>query len=216
MTQFDAFALLGRFSQALSTSSRLRLLDRVVQGEQTVEQLAAAAGLSVPNASRQLRLLAESGLVRARREPPFVFYRVAHEEVARFWLSFRDVARARLPEVDRAMSDLREARDPLQSVGRDELIERMRQGAVVLIDVRPTPEYRAGHLPGALSVPLDDLERLLPDIPRGRPVVAYCRGPLCVLAADAVGVLRANGWDARRFEDGVPEWRAAGLPVEAA
>lgn len=212
----DAYAILARFSQALSTSSRLRLLDRLVQGEQTVEQLASAAGLSVSNASRQLRLLADSGLLQARREPPFVFYRVAHEDVARFWLSFRDLARARLPEVDRAMSGMREASDPLQPVGRDELIERMKQGAVVLIDVRPTPEFRAGHLPGALSVPLEDLERLLPELPRGRPVVAYCRGPLCLLAAEAAGVLRANGWDARRFEDGVPEWRAAGLPVEAA
>lgn len=214
--QIDSYALLARFSQALSTSSRLRLIDRLVQGEQTVEQLASAAGLSVSNASRQLRLLAEAGFLAARREPPFLFYRVANDDVARFWLLFRDLARARLPEVDRATSGTREASDPLEPVGRDELIERMGQGAVLLIDVRPTPEYRAGHLPGALSVPLEDLERLLPELPRGRPVVAYCRGPLCLLAADAVGVLRANGWDARRFEDGVPEWKEAGLPVEAA
>lgn len=214
--QPDAFAILARFSQALSTSSRLRLLDRVVQGEQTVEQLAAGAGVSVPNASRQLRLLAEAELVVARRQPPFVYYRIASAEVERFWLSLRDFARASLPQADRAISDLITTSDPLEPVDRDELLTRIREGAVVLIDVRPEVEYRAGHLPGALSVPLDAIEQALPALPRGRLVVAYCRGPLCVMASDAVGLLRAHGWEARRFEDGVPEWRAAGLPVEAA
>ncbi len=214
--QADAFAILARFSQALSTSSRLRLLDRVVQGEQTVEQLAAGAGVSVPNASRQLRLLAEAELIVARRQPPFVYYRIASDEVERFWLSLRDFARASLPQADRAISDLIIASDPLEPVERDELITRMREGAVMLIDVRPEVEYRAGHLPGAISVPLDGFEQALPGLPRGRLVVAYCRGPLCVMASDAVGLLRARGWEARRLEDGVPEWRAAGLPVEAA
>lgn len=213
--QDDPFDILARFSHALSTSSRLRLLDRAVQGEQRVEQLAWAAGLSVPNASRQLRVLAEAGFLVSRRDPPSVYYRVASDEVMRFWLSFRDLARSRLPEADQAITGLVQ-HDPLQPVGRDELLARIREGAVVVIDVRPDVEYRAGHLPGARSVPLDDIERLLPDLPRGRLVVAYCRGPLCVMASDAVGILRRHGWEARRLEDGVPEWRAAGLPVEAA
>jgi len=208
---FEQFA---RVAGALSTSSRLKLIDRLCQGEQTVEELARAADMSVSNASRQLRLLADARLVVARRDPPRVHYRLADDEVGRFWFTLRDLARKRIAEVDRAVIELVGAADPLVPTGRDELMARLASGEVLVLDVRPEAEYRAGHLPGALSVPLPKLRERLARLPREREIVAYCRGPYCLLAAEAVQLLRAHGLHATRLEDGLPEWRAAGLPVE--
>jgi len=208
---FDQFA---RMAAALSTRSRLKLIDRLCQGEQTVEELAEAAELTVSNASRQLRVLAEARLIVARREPPRVYYRLASEEVAAFWFALRDLARAQLAEVDHAVAEILGASDPLDPISREELLSRLETGDVLLLDVRPTPEYRAGHLPGAISMPLAELRERLPQLPPNREIVAYCRGPYCVLSAEAVGELRARGPHAVRLEDGLPEWRAAGLPVE--
>jgi rhodanese-related sulfurtransferase len=210
---FEQFA---RITGALSAPSRLKLLDRLCNGEQTVEQLAASAGLSVSNASRQLRLLAEGGLASVRRDPPYVYYRVANEPVVAFWFALRDLARGQLAEFDRVVAGLLAPGDPLVPMGRDELRARMAAGEVVLLDVRPAPEYRAGHIPGALSIPLEELETRLATLPALRGIVAYCRGPYCMLAVDAVRQLRAHGLTAVRLEDGFPEWKAAGLPVQAA
>jgi len=209
----EAFAQFARVTAALATPSRLRLLDRLCQGEQTVDQLAESAGISVSNASRQLRLLAEAGLITARRDPPFVYYRVAAEEVVAFWFALRDLARSRLAAFDRIASDLLHQRDPVTPLTREELLDRMRTGEVVVLDVRPLHEYRAGHIAGAVSVPLEELEARLDAMPPGTPVVAYCRGPYCMLSYDAVARLRSRGFEALRLEDGFPEWKAAGLPV---
>jgi rhodanese-related sulfurtransferase len=209
------FVQFARITGALAAPSRLKLLDRLCQGEQSVDQLAESTGLSVSNTSRQLRLLAETGLAVARREPPFVYYRVASDSVVRFWFALRDLAHDRLAELDRIVAQLILARDPLTPLDRDELIERMTTGEVVLLDVRPEPEYRAGHIPGAISIPLEELETRLAALPPGREVVAYCRGPYCMLSVDAVSELRARGYSAVRLQDGFPEWKAAGLPVQA-
>lgn len=214
MQLLDLFDQFAHVAAALSTSSRLRLIDRLAQGEQTVEELAQAAELAVPNASRQLRLLAGARLVVSRRDPPRVYYRLADESVLRFWFALRDLTRQRFVEVDRAVEGALSGTDPLEPVSQVELLRRMDSGNVLLIDVRPEPEYRAGHLPGAISVPLPELRDRLPQLPRDREVVAYCRGPYCFLSAEAVRDLRANGLRAARLEDGFPEWRAAGRPVE--
>jgi len=211
----NAFAETARLGSALAAPSRLTLLDRLAQGEQTVEQLAEAAGLSLSNTSRQLRTLAHAGLVVARREPPYVHYRLAADEVLDFWLAFRGLAQRRLAAVGRAVESLLAGLDSATPLTREALLERMTSGEVVLLDVRPVPEYLAGHIPGALSVPLDQVPRRLAELPPDREIVAYCRGPFCLLAAEAVQALRARGFRARRFSDGVPEWRAAGLPVVA-
>lgn len=210
------FHQFARITDALSSPSRLKLMDRLCQGEQTVEHLAEAAGLSISNASRQLRTLAECRLAAVRRDPPRVYYRVADERVVRFWFSLRDLAREQLSELDHIVEELVSGRDPLLPMGRDQLLARMETGEVILIDVRPEPEYRAGHIPGALSIPVEQLEARLATIPSGREVVAYCRGPYCLLSVDAVAALRAHGFAAVRLEDGLPEWKAAGLPLQIA
>jgi rhodanese-related sulfurtransferase len=207
------FHQFARITGALAAPSRLKLLDRLCQGEQTVEQLAEAAGLSVSNASRQLRTLAESRLASVRRAPPRVYYRVADERVVRFWFAVRDLAREQLAELDRIVAELVSGRDPLLPMTREELVARMKTGDIVLVDVRPEPEYRAGHIPGALSIPAGYLESKLATLPVGLEVVAYCRGPYCMLSVDAVEALRARGISAVRLEDGFPEWKSAGLPV---
>jgi rhodanese-related sulfurtransferase len=210
----DLFAQFARITSALGAQSRLKLLDRLCQGEQTVEQLAAAAGLSLANTSRHLRILAEARLIESRRVPPHVRYRLADESVCRLWLALQDLARQRLAEIDRSIAAYLAADASLTPIGRDDLLERMERGEVVLLDVRPEPEYAAGHLPGALSIPLDELEQRLGELPPDREVIAYCRGPYCMLSLDAVRVLRSADRHALRLREGVPEWRAAGLPVE--
>lgn len=208
---FDQFA---RITGALSAPSRLKLFDRLAQGEQTVEQLSEASGLSISNTSRHLRVLAEARLVLVRRDSPHVYYRIASDEVLRFWFALRDLSRSQLAELNQIAADLIETRDGLAPVTREELLARLSTGEVVLLDVRPGPEYRAGHIPGALNLPLAELEGHLEAIASGRQVVAYCRGPYCMLAVDAVAALRARGFSALRLEDGFPEWKAAGLPIQ--
>jgi rhodanese-related sulfurtransferase/DNA-binding MarR family transcriptional regulator len=206
---FEQFARVG---QALGSGPRLVMLDVLAQGERSVEQLAEAAGLSVANASQHLQVLRRAGLVATRREGARVHYRPAGEDVVSLWLSLRDVASKRLGDVERAARDY--LGDEVEAIGRAELAERLRAGEVVVIDVRPRIEFAAGHIQGARSVPLDELEARLAEIPHDAEVVAYCRGPYCVYAHEAVRHLRAAGRRARRLEDGWPEWRLAGLPRE--
>lgn len=212
--QVDVFEQFAAVASALSTGSRLRLIDRLSQGEQTVEELARAADLTIPNASRQLKLLAEARLVQSRRVPPRLYYRLTDDSVLRFWFALRDLTRERFAEVDQAVTAAFLDADPLEPVDQEELLRRLDTGEVLLIDVRPAPEYRAGHLPGAISVPLPELRNRLPDLPADREVIAYCRGPYCFLSAEAVSELRARGIRAQRLADGFPEWKAAGRPVE--
>ncbi len=210
----DLFAQFARIAGAMAAPSRLKILDRLCQGEQSVETLAQASGLSVANTSHHLRVLAGARLVTSRRASPQVFYRLADEAVCRFWFALRDLARDRLAEVDRAVAAYLAGEPDLTPVSRAELLSRLEAGNAVVLDVRPEAEFRAGHIPGAISVPMEELASHIADLPAGRQVVAYCRGPYCFLAVDAVRELRQRGFDARRLEDGMPEWRAAGLPVE--
>jgi len=207
---------LARVGKALGSASRLELLEVLAQGERTVEKLAQAAGLSVANASRHLQVLREARLVEAEKEGLFVHYRLAGPEVLDLTQSIRTLAERRIAEVERIARAFRQDREGLEPLRGAELVERLRAGTVLLLDVRPEEEFRAGHIAGAVSVPLERLGRELRRLPRDQEIVAYCRGPYCVLADRAVELLRAKGRPARRFAEGFPEWRAAGLPVASA
>lgn len=207
---YEQFARIGK---AISNPSRLELLDLLCQGPRRVEALAKEAGLGLANTSQHLKALREARLVEAEKAGLYVTYRLADEQVCQFFRSLRSLAETRLAEVGEITRRFLEARQGLQPVDREQLLAKVREGAVTVLDVRPSEEYRAGHLPGALSVPLKELERRLSDLPRDREIVAYCRGPYCVLAVEAVEILRARGFAAFRLEEGVPDWLAKGLPV---
>jgi rhodanese-related sulfurtransferase/DNA-binding transcriptional ArsR family regulator len=208
---FDEFARIGK---ALASGRRIELLDVLANGERSVEGLARRTGLSVANTSQHLQLLRQAGLVAARRDGTSVRYRLAAPEVLELWRNLRALAAARLAEVERLAAAYLGARDELEPVTRQELARRLREGdGLVVLDVRPAEEHRAGHIPGAVSIPVGELHRRLRELPTDREVVAYCRGPYCAYAHEAVAALREHGLEARRLEDGLPEWRAAGLPV---
>jgi rhodanese-related sulfurtransferase len=191
----------------------LEILDLLCQGPRTVEVLAARAGQSVANTSRHLQVLRGARLVEAERNGVHKVYRLADPEVSTFFRALRTLAESRLYEIERIMREFHESRDDMEAVDRELLVDRVRAGEVTVLDVRPTEEYDAGHIPGAVSVPIAELEKRLAELPRDRAVVAYCRGPYCVMAIDAVALLRANGFEAARLDEGVPEWRARGLEV---
>jgi rhodanese-related sulfurtransferase/predicted transcriptional regulator len=210
---FDAFASVA---SALGSGRRAEIVDVLAQGERSVEQVASEVGQSVASTSHHLRLLARSGLARSRREGNRVFYRLASERVAELWAAVRDVAARHVAEVTVLAGEYLGERDEVELLSAAELDERLEQGKVVLLDVRPETEYRSGHIAGAVSAPLERLESIAAGLPRRREVVAYCRGPYCVYADEAVRLLRARGLPARRLDVGFPEWRRAGLPVERA
>jgi rhodanese-related sulfurtransferase len=204
---FEQFARVG---QALGSAARLELVDLLAQGERSVEELAGAAGLSTANASQHLQALRRAGLVEARRDGLRTIYRLGGPEVVRLWADLRTFAATRLGDVERAARHY--LGEEVEALGREELVERLRRGEVVVIDVRPRIEFAAGHIQGARSVPIAELEARLSELPADAEVVAYCRGPYCVYAHEAVRILRAAGRPARRLADGWPEWRLAGLP----
>lgn len=208
---FDQFARVGK---ALSNGVRLQILELLAQGERSVEALAQALAQSVANVSQHLRQLRQSGLIVARKEGQFVFYRVASDEVIRLLCALQQVGEANLAEIGNMVSVFLTQKDTLEPVPARELLERARLGLVTVLDVRPRREYEAGHLPGAINLPLDELEQRLSELPADREIVAYCRGPYCMLAFEAVAKLRQKGLRARRLEAGFPEWRLRGLPVE--
>lgn len=207
---YEQFARIGK---ALASPKRLELLDLLGQGERTVEGLAKEASLSIANCSQHLQVLREARLVEARKEGLYVFYRLADEAVGDFWLALRSLAERRLADIDRVVRDYFETPEALEPIGRHELLDRVREGSVTVLDVRPAEEYLAGHIPGAVSMPPEELERRLAELSRDREIIAYCRGPYCVYAVHAVELLRRRRFKARRFEEGIPEWRSAGLPV---
>ena len=207
---YDVFA---RTAKALASPKRIELVELLAQGEHTVESLAQATGMGVTNTSAHLQVLSRSRLVETRKAGTRVFYRLSGDDVAAFVVALRDLARSRLAEVDQVVRDYFMARDALEPVGRKELVARAGKGKVVVLDVRPAEEFAAGHIPGALSVPLDQLDAALARLPKRAEIVAYCRGPYCVLAPQAVERLRAKGYKARRLAEGFPEWRLAGLPI---
>jgi len=208
---YSEFASVAR---ALGSRHRLEILEHLAQGERGVEALAERAGLSVANASQHLQQLRRAGLVASRRDGKFVLYRLADDRVLGLTASLFDVAERNLAEVDRIRRAYFAERDALEPVSRTELLQRTRDGLVTVLDVRPPDEFDAGHLPGAVNIPLGELQARLADLDPDREIVAYCRGPWCVLSFEAVAALRARGFKARRLEDGLPEWKACGLPVE--
>ena len=208
---YEQFARIGK---ALSGAHRLELLDVLAQGERSVEALAQETGMSVANASQHLQVLRAAQLVEVRREGVYSYYRLANERVFHLWQALRQVGEARLAEIDRIVQTYLHDRRLLQPISARELLARLAEGNIILLDVRPVEEYAAGHLPRALSIPLPELEVRLPELSCELDIVDYCRGPYCVFADEAVALLRAWGYHARRLEEGLPDWRALGFPVE--
>lgn len=201
-------------AKALSHANKLELLELLAQGERSVEALANVAGLTVANTSRHLQQLRRAGLIAARKEGLYVFYRVAGDDVIDLLRSLRRTGQRHISEVNNVVIGYFNDRDSLEAISRKELLKRSKDGLVTVLDVRPSEEYEMGHIPGALNIPINEIEQHLANLPKGQEIIAYCRGEYCVLAFEAVAALRKKGFSARRLEEGYPEWRAAGLPVE--
>jgi rhodanese-related sulfurtransferase/DNA-binding transcriptional ArsR family regulator len=210
------YAQFSRLGKAVSNPKRIELLELLAQTERSVDELAAASGMDFANTSAQLQVLSRARLVEGRRQGKRVIYRLADESVTRFLAALRELSRARLAEVEQVARDYFEARDHLEPLGSADLMRRLEDPGTLVIDVRPVEEYAAGHIPGALSVPLGELKGRIAQFPSAAEIVAYCRGPYCVLAPQAIEILGRAGLRARRLNEGFPEWRLAGLPVEAA
>jgi rhodanese-related sulfurtransferase/DNA-binding HxlR family transcriptional regulator len=209
------YEAISRVAAALGSAGRLQILEFVAQGERGVDTLARMTGLSVANTSKHLQALRLAGLVTARKEGLRVFYALAGDDVVALVSALRAVAEHRVADVEQLVRMWLAHRDELEPVPAAELLQRARKGLVTVLDVRPAEEYAAGHVPGALNVPVEKLESYLSKLPKRKEVVAYCRGPYCLMSFEAVEKLRKRGWRARRLQDGFPEWRAAGLPVES-
>lgn len=209
---YEQFAAVAK---ALGHPQRLELIEHLAQGPRSVDALAVKLGQPIANTSQHLQSLRRAGLVTAERDGKFVNYRIADSAVLTAFAAVRAVAESHVAEVDRIVRSFFRERDAMEPVTRKELSQRMREGLVTVIDVRPEDEFAMGHVPGAINVPLAELDARLPELDAGREVVAYCRGPWCVLSFEAVAALRSKGFKARRLEDGLPEWREAGMPVEA-
>ena len=214
ITKSSLYEHVARIGKALSSPKRLELIELLAQGEKTVETLAQQARIDMRLASAHLKALREARLVENRREGKFIHYRLSGQDVAELWLNVRDVAEAHLLELRLALEQMSAAPDLLSAESRESLLAKARSGDIVVIDVRPEPEYAAGHLPFARSMPLGELEKRLAELPSGKEVVAYCRGPFCVMSDEAVALLRERGFTAHKITDGVTEWQAGGLPVE--
>ena len=207
------FAQFAAVAKALAHTHRLHLLEQLAQGERSVEVLADRTGLSIANASQHLQHMLRARLVANRRDGKFVYYRLADETVIELLTALRKIAEQNVAEVERVVRTYFEDRDSLEPVSRKELLDRSRAGAVTILDVRPEDEFALGHVPGAINIPLRALESRLSELDPSKEIVAYCRGPYCVLSYEAVAALRKRGFKALRLEDGLPEWRAAGLAV---
>ena len=207
---YEQFARIGK---AVSSPKRLELLDLLCQGERTVEVLAKESGLTIANASQHLQVLRAARLVEAEKEGLFVVYRLADQTVCEFFRAMRVLAESRLAEVEQIKRRFLEGREGMEPVDREALLKLVREGAVTVLDVRPVEEYNAGHIPGALSIPLKDLTLHLSELPHDQEIIAYCRGPYCVLSIQAVEMLRAKGFQAVRLEEGIQDLRAMGFPI---
>lgn len=205
---------IGRVALALGSSARLQMLEFVAQGERSVDALAAMTGFSIANTSKHLQALRQAGLVTARKEGLRVYYSIAGNDVAALVSALREVAEHRVADVEQVLRVWLAHRDEMEAVPAGEVLDRAKKGLVVVLDVRPPEEFAAGHLPGAVNIPIHELERRLKELPKRQEVIAYCRGPYCLMSYDAVSLLRKKGRKARRLEAGLPEWRAAGLPIE--
>lgn len=210
----EVFQQLARIGSALSSAVRLELLELLAQGERSVDQLSALTGATVANASQHLQKLKQAGLIVARKQGQFVFYRIAGDEVIGMLSAMSRVGEAHVAEIERIVRMYFLSRDDFEPVPPAELLDRARRGLVTVLDVRPPEEFASGHVPGALNIPVEQLARRLRDLPKGKEVIAYCRGPFCLMSFEAVQLLRKKGIKARRLQDGMPEWRTAGMPVE--
>lgn len=210
----DLFAQFARVGKALSNGNRLELLEFLAQGERSVDELSKVAGLTVANTSQHLQQLRQVGLVNPRKEGLKVYYSISGDDVVLLLDALRQVAERHVADVDKLVNTYLTVKDSLEPIPRTELLERAQDGLIIVLDVRPPEEYAAGHVPGAINIPLSELEQRLDELGHDQEIVAYCRGPHCVLAFDAVACLREKGLKARRLEDGYPEWKTAGLPVE--
>jgi len=208
------FAQFAAVAKAVAHPHRLELLEQLAQGERSVEVAADRTRMSIANASQHLQHMRRAGLVASRRDGKFVFYRLTDDTVLDLLASLRLIAERNLAEVERVVRSYFQNRDSFEPVSREELVDRLKAGLVTVLDLRPEDEFALGHLPGALNIPLGELETRLADFDPEQEIIAYCRGPYCVLSYEAVAVLRARGFKVRRLEDGLPEWRAAGLPIE--
>ena len=211
----DLYRSLAKVAQALASGNRLQLLELMAQGERSVEALAELAGISMANTSQHLQALRQAGLVIPRKEGQRVYYRLAGDDVVRLYDVLHTVAELRLAEVKQLVAEFLGDKDALEPIAFDELLSRAKRGLVTVLDVRPPEEFAAGHLPGAVNIPIDRLESGLAKLSKQREVVAYCRGPYCLMSFEAVLKLRKRGWKARRLQHGFPEWKAAGLPVDS-
>ena len=209
---YEQFARIGK---ALSNPHRLEIVELLAQSERTVEELATEANLPIANASQHLQVLRAAQLVDVRRDGLYAHYRLSDERVFRVWQALRNVGELQLAEVNRLVQGFLQDRSPLKSITAAELLEQMKAGDVVILDVRPELEYRAGHIPEARSIPIDELETRLSEVPRTQEIIAYCRGPYCVFADEAVTLLQKHGYRARRLVEGLPDWQALNLPVES-
>ncbi|MFK7795606.1 MAG: ArsR/SmtB family transcription factor [Gammaproteobacteria bacterium] len=210
----DLFTQFAQVGKSLSNGNRLELLEFLAQGERTVDDLSKVSGLSVANTSQHLQGLRRSGLVKNRTEGQKSYYRLSDYSIVALLALMRKVAEDNLAEIQILITEYLEAKDQLEPMSRDELLERVNSGEVTVVDVRPETEYQSGHLPHAINIPTTSINNQINQLPRNKEVIAYCRGPYCVLAFDAIELLRTHGFNARRLEDGFPEWKLQGLPVE--
>jgi rhodanese-related sulfurtransferase len=210
----ELYGEFARIGKALSSGRRLELLELLAQGERTVEELARETEMSLANASQHLQILRQAQLIEGRRAGTYIHYCLRDERVLRLWLSLREVGEKQIAEIERVVSTFFEDRAALQAMTSTELRERLKSGSIVVVDVRPEREYRAGHVQGARSIPVEELEARLRELPKKRTIVAYCRGPYCVFADEAVRLLRERGYKAVRLEEGFPEWKMRGFAIE--
>lgn len=208
---FEQFA---KIAQAFSAPKRLEIIEILSQGERDVDSLSKQVSMTIANTSRHLQILKHARLLETRREGVRIFYRIADEDVANCWLGLQSLAEKRSAEVKETARAFFDERDSMEPITKEELIKRTKNNDAIILDVRPYQEYQNGHIPGSLSIPLSELKNRLGEIPKNRDVVAYCRGPYCVLSAEAMTILRNAGFQAMRLKEGLPEWREAGLPVE--
>ncbi len=207
------YNLLSQMIKAMANPHRLEIIDLLAQSDRTVEEIAAETEMSVANASQHLQVLKLSNLVEIKREGNFIRYRIADETIYKSWYNLREIGFDRMPEIEKLINDYREKKNVLEAVSISDLMQRMKTKKIILLDIRPVEEYDAGHLPDALSVPIEKLPAILKKLPKNKEYVAYCRGSLCVFADDAVQLLKKNGFNARRLEEGFPDWKLKGLPI---
>lgn len=208
------FGELAKITNALGNPRRLEVIDLLAQGEKTVEKISSATGMSIANASQHLQILKRATLVDTRRDGNFIFYKISDEKVVLIWSLIRELGTQRIADIDKVVKDFRTSRNVFESVTIEQLLTKMEEGSITLIDVRPQEEFTSGHIKGALSIPIESLKESMKRFPQDKEIIAYCRGAFCVFADEAVEFLKKNNFKATRLEEGFPEWKLKGLPIE--